>query len=197
MPLTFANVNVLAQKACGSTESPPDGPEAPIGLAVVATGQKDRNGRPLPEIRWILDPRIRIWEIMKRWALDVLKLKEKEMPKGGLADASAFANAGVLVMGMYGPLSVDDRLSTVAKLLPVKSGHRQLAVSWPLKSLPSGWGMLSKPKSGGGIGLCKECGGKISFRKVATDDYIKTLAVCTDCDAVRGCFVQKRNPEHM
>jgi len=165
----------------------------PIGVVVVATGQKDRVGKALPEIRWILDGRIKLWEIMQRWAIDVLKLTDKQLPKGGQGESFAYSKAGILVMGLYGPLAMEDRLSTVVNLLGIRNGHRQLAVNWPAKALPSGFGVGRNPnQKSKGNGLCKECDGKLTFRKCANDDAIRTLAICTDCDEVRGCFVVRR-----
>mmetsp|Transcript_25294 Transcript_25294/g.72112 ORF Transcript_25294/g.72112 Transcript_25294/m.72112 type:complete len:304 (-) Transcript_25294:79-990(-) len=155
-----------------------------VRLAITAK-TKDRYGRELPEVRWLVAGKQCVWEVLRRWALEVLKIPELKLPGGPSCNAATMEKKGVAAVGCDGKLPMMARLSEVASKLPVKGGHRLLTVEWPATALPAEWRRKpTKASESKESGDCKECGGSVEFRK--TDGGMRTLAVCMQCEVVKG-----------
>mmetsp|Transcript_47740 Transcript_47740/g.121030 ORF Transcript_47740/g.121030 Transcript_47740/m.121030 type:complete len:321 (-) Transcript_47740:76-1038(-) len=155
---------------------------ATVRLAITSK-TKDRNGRELPEVRWLVAGKQCVWEVLRRWAVEVLKIPELKLPGGPSCYAATMEKKGVAAVGCDGKLPMMARLSEVASKLPIKGGHRLLTVEWPATALPAEWRRKPK-KASDSTGDCADCGGSVEFRKC--DGGMRTLAVCMQCEAVKG-----------
>lgn len=185
MAAAFANASKFSGVAAESTH---------VKLAVVPRATLDKRGKNLSaEVHWTLSSQTFLWQVLRRWAVDVLQIPEGKLPGGASGGAAQLAAKGVAALGRDGPLDLEARLADIVAKLPIKGGHRQLAVTWPKAALPADWRrrLDRPPKTSTGGSSCGECGEVLEFRKSRTDDGMRTLAVCVGCDAVRGSMMCK------
>jgi len=145
----------------------------------------------VPEVQWLVSGRQFLWEVLRRWALDVLRLPEKRFPSHAAPNAAALEKKGISAIGRDGILPLDARLSDVMGELGVKGGARWLTIEWPAASLPAEWRKPKekKPSTGGkNGGFCSDCGGTVGFRKAMGEGGLRTLAICFDCNSVKGAI---------
>eukprot|EP00929_Paragymnodinium_shiwhaense_P085712 TRINITY_DN46135_c0_g1_i2.p1 TRINITY_DN46135_c0_g1~~TRINITY_DN46135_c0_g1_i2.p1 ORF type:complete len:471 (-),score=68.71 TRINITY_DN46135_c0_g1_i2:386-1798(-) len=176
-----------------------------VSLEMIPQGIRSKTGAGLPEVRWHIDGRKPLWELLRRWAQEVLRLPDTKIPggkAGGLASAQAFTLKGVGVLSRDGKqLPLTSQLLDVVDKLAVRNGHRQFQIAWPLQSLPAGWGKKA-PAAGSvaaqkgrpcGDKVCESCGdNRFIFRKSGCDDSMRTLLICEMCNEVRGSLFAKR-----
>lgn len=197
-PSTTAGASPAPAPSASKKSSPKSGEkvvptvQTSIRLGITAR-TKDRHGRNVPEVNWIIGSGQQLWEVLRRWALEVLRLPEKRFPGGATPSAAALEKKGIAACGREGPLPLDARLSDVIGELGVKSGARWLAVEWPATALPAEWRKPREKKpaaegSKGGAGVCGDCGGSLGFRKARSDGGFRTLAICFDCNSIKGAI---------
>lgn len=168
-----------------------------IPLSISAANVLARGGGPVPEIRRVVAGHKQLWQLLRSWAVETLKVPESKLPggrKGGMTDLEA---AGVAVAAANtsetASLPLGESLAALAKRMVVRNGCYLLSVKWPLEALPKGWGRPAPVEHKVFSNKCKECGETLVFRKVGRDDGMRTLIVCTECDAIRGCSAVKRH----
>lgn len=152
-------------------------PSSKVSLTIVPRDVTDRKGEPVPEVTRSVERSACLWQLVRSWATAVLKVPVRSLPGGIKGEATELTDAGVQVKGKDKTLPFSRELSEVMNLLSLRSGHPQIIVIWPLKSLPKGWGEPEKKKERGSN--CKVCGDRLVFRRRA--DREKAMVFCGSC----------------
>lgn len=152
-------------------------PISQVSVTIVPRDMTDRKGEPVPEVTRSVARSTCLWQLVRSWATSVLKLPERSLPGGIDGGATELTDAGVEVKGKEKTLPFSRELSEVMNLLSLRSGHPQIIVCWPVKSLPKGWGVPEKKREK--RSHCRTCGDALVFRRLQNRE--KAIVFCGSC----------------
>jgi len=139
----------------------------------------------VPVAKWEVSKHTTLAEVVRRWAVEVLGLQEKQLPGKGVGDAASLAAKHIIVRGPTCPFPLLKTVGEIAGQLAVRGGYRELFLDWPREATPADWRRAKKPMlKGMADRACPDCGSTgIDFR---TGEGEKRLAICIGCEKIKG-----------